>query len=238
MGIMLTGLWGLQSEVDSSMVNQEMHCFNMLGKVAEVLKSLCTINESTERRNDDELDNWCRTLNIEAFLERFSIIHKEWQYLVARIRYHHRYIRSAEHDQDPIYRQDLENLFCYFRQYVTFCPTRLVQFSFSCENVRKEPLSFDESARRFTQKCDVSSSMDADMLDLRIKVEVCIKGNWLVAEVDVAWQRCNEQDHSNGCCTMLIIVYEHHESNESGTLKIVNECENLSQEHSVTIQGE
>ena len=234
-----TGLWGLQCEVDPSMANQEMRCFDMLRKIAEVLKSLCTINENTDRRNDDELNNWCRTLNIEALLERFSVAHKEWQYLVARIRYHHRYIGlSNENDQDRIYRQDLENLLCYFRQYVTFCPTRLVQFSFSCENVRKEPLSFDESARSFTQKCDVSSSTGADTLLLRIKVDVCIKGNCLVAEVDVAWQRCEERDHSNGCCTMLIIVYEHHESNESGTLKIVNECENLSQEHPVTIQAE
>jgi hypothetical protein len=212
-----------------------MNGLAMLGGIAKLLKSLCMINESTETRNDDELENWYRTLNFENLLKKVSIEHKEWQYLAARIRYYHRYITSDYQDRN--HREDLENLLCCLRKYVSFCPTRLVQFSLSSEvPLHQEPLTFDESATSFTQKYHISSVQD-DTLNLIVKVEVRIKKTCLFREVDIAWQRCTEEDHSDGCCTMLIIVYEHHESNNRGTLKIFNECENLSEQHDLMSQG-
>ncbi len=213
--------------------NQEMNGHAVLREISKVLKNLCEMNS----RNGDglDLDHWYRTLNMESFLENLAITQKEWLYLAARIRYYHRFMTSDELSRDRVHRKDLGNLLHCLRKYVVFCPNRLVQFSFSDENVRKDPICFDESATSFTQKCDVS--MEDDVLDLKITVEVCIRGARLFADVDVTLRRCQQQDETHGQCTTLIVVYEH-QHNDTGTLRIFNECESLHEQHPVAVKGE
>ena len=79
--------------------------------------------------------------------------------------------------------------------------------------------------------------MEDDVLDLKITVEVCIRGARLFADVDVTLQRCQQQDEGHGQCTTLIVVYEH-QHNDTGTLRIFNECESLHEQHPVAVKGE
>ena len=135
-----------------------------------------------------------------------------------------------------IHRQDLENLLDCLRQYVVFCPKRLVQFCcFGQLNVEEDQLRYEPVSNTFTQKFVVS--MSGNVLNLTVEIKVCIQGVLLSEKVNVTLQRCEEQDDSPGqCCTTLNVVYEH-SGNEGGKFKIFNDCEALCEEQLVTVRG-
>ena len=224
-------MWGLTHETADFGANlEEMKCFEVLTRISDLLRNLCEKNSTTD--DIQQLNDWNQTLSLNCFLEKLSIPHKEWLSLAARVRYYHMLLRCMDKiSNDKIHTYDLRNLLRCLRKYVTFCPTRLVHFRFSIEEVEKLSLGFDECSNTFTQKCKVSMANSA--LYFSVVIDVCIKGNKLGSEVDIPLQRCVEQDDDNhGECTTLTLEY-HHKENDEGMVKICNDCQNVSLEHSV-----
>ncbi|XP_028405064.1 uncharacterized protein LOC114527571 [Dendronephthya gigantea] len=232
-----TGLWGLHSEAEQPEINQQGKCASKIWyDLCKLLKELCQANSS----NDDtsQLEIFARKLNVEELIERLVrlVTHKEWLSIAARIRYYcHFADKMMGQKLSRSHTRDLENVFDCFRKYVSFCPTRLVQFSFSNGKVKKEPLSFDQDSIIFTQKCSVS--LEENTTELSMKVEVHIRGVKLFRELSVPFQQCPERDETHGECASLTVVYQHH-SEDEGLLKVTNDCQQLNEEHRVQTRAE
>lgn len=210
--------------------NQEGKCVATIWcDLCGLLQKLCEVNSSNG--DTSELEILDRSLNVEGFINRLCVTHKEWLSIAARIRYYCRFAKEITcRKLSRSHSRDLENVFNCLQKYVSFCPTRLVQFSFLNGKVEKEPLSFDQHSTIFTQKCSVS--LGESTAELNMKVEVHIRGVKLFREVSVPLQRCDERDETHGECTALTVVYHHH-SEVEGSLKVTNDCQQLSEEHCV-----
>ena len=232
------GVWGLQAQCDSSQEGPEqvLRSNDVWCKIMEVLVKLCEANSTVSSPNCDSstsnipdpvITELGDTLNATELLHKLSIGDKEWLRIASRIKYYHRFLREiVKGNLSRTHSADMRNVLRCLQSYVTFCPTRLVQFSFTTDKVQKETLLYDESNYTFTQRLSVVLE-DASNLNFAIKVEVCIKGCRLSAEVDIMVKRCEPDEmETHGECTSLVVVYEH-QHNGDGLLMITNGCKKL-----------
>ena len=227
-----TGMWGLVSdvpEIDAAKTTEEkLPCSEVWCQICEVLRTLCEKNRWKFAEEDVDLDEMERTLDVVSMLRLLSICDKEWERLAARVKYFRLSLKEITRDKlHWIPSDDLQNVLQWLQRYVTFCPTRLVQFTFATipSKVAK-PLQYDQVSRSFTQTFSLTVE-DLPKENFSMKVDININGCCRSEVVDVSLEICEQAEESHVGCATLEVVYEHNDDG-TGLLKVENKCRKFS----------